>query len=106
MERQQSANSGHSSAAGRTAHVDPNVLRPTVEVHGGRRPRLAFSSSACSSAFIPQSKLLPELFVALAIWLPDKILAKTWLDGFWIHRVLLSEGIESHVVVKTHADAD
>ena len=44
------------------------------------------------------SALKQKAFVRTGKWFPIIVIQEAGLDGFWIHRVLQNEGIESHVV--------
>ena len=44
------------------------------------------------------SEFREKAFTRTGKWFPIIVIQEAGLDGFWIHRVLQIEGIESHVV--------
>ena len=66
--------------------------------HGEKMSKHSVKAGDIAALLARFSKLRTKACARTGKSLPIVVIQEAGLDGFWIHRVLLSEGIESHVV--------
>ena len=66
--------------------------------HGQKMSKHSVKAGDIAALLARFSKLRTKACARTGKSLPIVVIQEAGLDGFWIHRVLLSEGIESHVV--------
>jgi len=66
--------------------------------HGEKMSKHSVKAGDIAALLARFSKLRAKACARTGKSLPIVVIQEAGLDGFWIHRVLLSEGIESHVV--------